>query len=157
MIDWKPIADIPADRKDGREVLLWATDAGCPEIVTWDSAMWVNRGGFTVRAPSHYADLCAPEPLVSVTSLPAAAAKADGYRNAAWPGPLPILPVPDIPRIRVTETPDGTVIATFGDKEIYRGPAAGVFQLHGSAIHLPRNTDAAWIASLGEVYGEPES
>lgn len=35
-IDWQPIANMPADRRDGRRLLLW--NFGGPVVVSWSDA-----------------------------------------------------------------------------------------------------------------------
>ncbi|MEC3912185.1 hypothetical protein U5A82_17400 [Sphingobium sp. CR2-8] len=73
-IDWRPIAELPDNLKDGREVLLWETVAGIgAEIASWSpSAMWkplavrnkegvwCDRAGFTIRGITHYAEIGPP-------------------------------------------------------------------------------------------------
>lgn len=72
-IDWQPIANIPHDRKDGRNVLLW-TDTG-PDIGTWDSGPTIfhqigdpDEGGhwralyecLPISGVTHWADISPP-------------------------------------------------------------------------------------------------
>lgn len=57
-IQWHNISEIPEDRKDGRDVLLWQI-AGFPSIVTWCDG-WFDAVGRPVVGLL-WADLNAPE------------------------------------------------------------------------------------------------
>ncbi len=60
-IPWEPIGAMPEDRKDGRDLLLWAADISGAEIAAWNDGVWVNRSGFTIRGVSYWADILPPE------------------------------------------------------------------------------------------------
>lgn len=75
-IDWIPIAEIPDELKDGREVLVWETVVRIGvEVVTWDPAgpswhpahrrleegVWCDRSGFTIHGITHFAEFNAPK------------------------------------------------------------------------------------------------
>lgn len=59
-IDWQPIANMPADRKDGRRMLLWATDVDLAEVAEWEGSVWVSPGGFSCKGITHWADINPP-------------------------------------------------------------------------------------------------
>lgn len=46
-IDWIPIADIPDDWKDGRDVLLWAPSGA--EVGNWTDENFEGRPGWNDR------------------------------------------------------------------------------------------------------------
>jgi hypothetical protein len=66
MIDWKPIAEMPEDRKDGREMLLW--DGTSADVGVWASERWWEEGpgwnetteGGPLNDITHYADINPP-------------------------------------------------------------------------------------------------
>lgn len=75
-IDWKPIADMPENRRDGRPVLLWSR-YGQAVIASFEDERW-STGRFSEYDPSggyepssfvpeeigevtHYADINPPE------------------------------------------------------------------------------------------------
>ncbi|RZI67938.1 MAG: hypothetical protein EOP13_27600 [Pseudomonas sp.] len=45
LIDWKPIEQLPDDRKDGRLMLLCAA-GGSPQLGYWDGTAWASDLGF---------------------------------------------------------------------------------------------------------------
>lgn len=53
---WTPIATIPDDRRDGRDVLLWA---GHLIVCSWCDG-WCDPVGRLVRGATHYADVEGP-------------------------------------------------------------------------------------------------
>ncbi len=53
---WGPIASVPDDRKDGRDMLLWA---GYPAISSW-CGEWCDAVGRPIRGVTHWADIDAP-------------------------------------------------------------------------------------------------
>ena len=57
-INWQPIATMPEDRKDGRDILFWYAGSrglrGCSTVTSW-----INR----IKNPTHWADINAPEGL----------------------------------------------------------------------------------------------
>lgn len=55
-VDWRGIASIPEDRKDGRDVLLWI---GYVAVCTWLDG-WVDAVGRPVRGATHWADVAGP-------------------------------------------------------------------------------------------------
>jgi hypothetical protein len=68
-IDWRPIADLPADRKDGREILLWqGGNMIGPDIGTWNpSGVFGGDGywealyeGAPISDVTHWADINPP-------------------------------------------------------------------------------------------------
>lgn len=54
---WGPIAAIPEDRRDGRDVLLWA---GHMLVGSWCDC-WCDAVGRPVRGVTHWADVGGPE------------------------------------------------------------------------------------------------
>jgi hypothetical protein len=66
LINWQPIANMPEDRKDGRQMLLWVVDGAY--IGAWDSETssgkpwgWADFYENGVRLePSHWADINPP-------------------------------------------------------------------------------------------------
>lgn len=60
MITWRPIAELPDELKDGREVLLWDEDGA--ETCIWHGAAWMHTaGGVFVYDATHFAEINAPE------------------------------------------------------------------------------------------------
>jgi len=55
-LNWRPIADIPEDRKDGRDVLLWI---GRVIIASWCD-VWCDAVGRPVRGAMYWADVEGP-------------------------------------------------------------------------------------------------
>lgn len=55
-IDWRGIDAVPDDRKDGRDVLLWA---GYPAVVSWCDG-WRDAVGGLVAGATHWADVLGP-------------------------------------------------------------------------------------------------
>lgn len=68
LIKWLPIADMPLDRKDGRNILLWCD--GEPQIGVWEvrldgSACWSDSSGYgPLPEPLCWADINAPNLMV---------------------------------------------------------------------------------------------
>lgn len=56
LIDWHPIATVPDDRKDGRDVLLWI---GSVAVCSWCDG-WCDAVGRPVRGASYWADAEGP-------------------------------------------------------------------------------------------------
>ena len=56
-VTWRPIATIPADRMDGRDVLLWIGHAA---VCSWCDG-WRDAVGRPVRNATHWADVEGPE------------------------------------------------------------------------------------------------
>lgn len=54
--DWFPLDAIPADRMDGRDVLLWA---GRIIVASWCD-VWCDAVGRPVRGATHWADVEGP-------------------------------------------------------------------------------------------------
>lgn len=72
MIDWKPIGQLPDDRKDGRPVLLWAD--GEPWVAVWDNTPYgltsetapygwadARENGARITDPEWWSDISVPE------------------------------------------------------------------------------------------------
>ena len=62
MITWRPIAELPDELKDGREVMAWcSTDE--PQIVHWNELRryWQNDEGQIIDDLTHFAEINAPE------------------------------------------------------------------------------------------------
>lgn len=68
-IDWQPIAELPTDRKDGREMLLWqGGEALGPDIGTWNPSNEWGSDGFweplyeagPISDVTHWADITPP-------------------------------------------------------------------------------------------------
>jgi len=61
-IDWQPIANMPHDRKDGRDMLAWAS--GRAVVVHWDGETdppcWCDQGHLS-HDPRYWADINPPE------------------------------------------------------------------------------------------------
>ncbi|HEY0958108.1 MAG TPA: hypothetical protein VGE05_02415 [Novosphingobium sp.] len=65
-IAWHPIETMPADRRDGRRILLWAD--GEPEIGVWSKVRVWGAGpgwndvmdGDLLGEPTHWADIVSP-------------------------------------------------------------------------------------------------
>ncbi|EJU15156.1 hypothetical protein LH128_00195 [Sphingomonas sp. LH128] len=57
-IAWHPIAEMPEDRKNGRNMLLWFS-AGYPAICNWDGA-WCDSVGFVLNGATMWADVEGP-------------------------------------------------------------------------------------------------
>jgi hypothetical protein len=56
-INWRPIADLPDELKDGREMLLWETAVeGRAEIAAFDT-VWCDRDGATIHGITHFAEI----------------------------------------------------------------------------------------------------
>ncbi len=55
-LDWYPIAEIPSDRQDGRDVLLWI---GRVVLASWCDG-WCDAVGRPVRGATHWADAEGP-------------------------------------------------------------------------------------------------
>lgn len=55
---WQDAGAIPADRKDGRDMLLWMKP-GYPTICSWDGA-WCDAVGREVDGVTHWADIQGP-------------------------------------------------------------------------------------------------
>lgn len=53
---WREVAELPAERKDGRDVLLWA---GRMVVASWFDG-WRDGFGRLVRGVTHYADVGEP-------------------------------------------------------------------------------------------------
>lgn len=56
-VDWRGIASIPEDRKDGRDVLLWI--GACAMVGSWCDG-WRDPVGRLLRAVTHWADVEGP-------------------------------------------------------------------------------------------------
>lgn len=65
-IPWQPIDDMPEDRKNGRNMLLWF-GAGYPAICNWDGA-WCDAVGFVLTGAEAWADVEGPETNASEPS-----------------------------------------------------------------------------------------
>lgn len=60
MITWTPIADMPDELKDGREVLVSSAEHGAL-LASWLVDMWVDTiGGNPFRDATHYSEINAP-------------------------------------------------------------------------------------------------
>jgi len=57
LIIWSPIAGIPDDRHDGRDVLLWT---GHLLLGSWCDG-WRDAVGRTIQGVTHYADVEGPD------------------------------------------------------------------------------------------------
>lgn len=57
-IAWQPLAHMPADRKDGRDLLVWSR--GFPAIASWLDG-WRDAVGNIVPDVTSYADVEGPE------------------------------------------------------------------------------------------------
>lgn len=68
MIPWRPIAELPDELKDGRQVLLWDADepAGYAAVVASFSALggslgcWRNDEFLPLQNPTHFAEITQP-------------------------------------------------------------------------------------------------
>lgn len=74
-INWRPIATMPEDRKDGRDVLIWDQSRGEHDIAAWSENCWLDDGlrpGWHIRHTdpewwirprdvTHWADINPPE------------------------------------------------------------------------------------------------
>ena len=58
-IAWHPIATIPEDRKNGRDMLLWI-DRGYPAICTCYEGAWHDAVGFVIVGATMWADVEGP-------------------------------------------------------------------------------------------------
>lgn len=63
-LPWKPISEIPDDRLDGREVLIWREDLQRAVTAEWDDGKWID-GDYAVNfdgaVVTYWADLTPPD------------------------------------------------------------------------------------------------
>lgn len=64
-IDWLPISDLPAELRDGREVLLY--DWQGAKVATWQDGAWdsgysseTGGGPIEIEEPTHFAEINPP-------------------------------------------------------------------------------------------------
>lgn len=66
LIDWKPTAAMPEDRKDGRDMLVWNGQA---DVAVWAQERWRDEGpgwndtgeGMPINEVTFWADINPPE------------------------------------------------------------------------------------------------
>lgn len=63
MIDWKPIAEMPDELRDGREVLVWTT-CHMPWLASCWSGNWNDSTDAEIKlTPTHYCEITPPRRL----------------------------------------------------------------------------------------------
>ncbi len=63
-IDWRPLSAVPDDRKDGRDVLLWAAigQSEYAAVGAWCDGRWVDMMfGKDIVGATHFADVEGPQ------------------------------------------------------------------------------------------------